>query len=215
MSNNRLKITEIFLSLQGETRNVGLLTAFVRLTGCPLRCQYCDTSYAFTGGEWFEIDSILEQLAEYGVKHVVVTGGEPLAQKSCISLLSALCDAHYQVMLETSGAIDISAVDPRVITVMDIKTPGSGEADSNRLENIKLLAHKDQIKFVICDQDDYVWAKALMQERKLQEICEVLFSPSAGQISETALADMIIEDRLPVRFQIQLHKKLWGDIPGK
>jgi 7-carboxy-7-deazaguanine synthase len=188
---------------------------FVRLTGCPLRCQYCDTAYAFHGGEWWEIDAILAEVAKQGVKHVCVTGGEPLAQKRCIQLLKALCDAGYEVSLETSGAIDVSAVDPRVSRVVDLKTPGSKEMHRNLLSNIELLTARDQVKFVICDRADYEWARGMLAEHALTARCEVLFSPSYGQVGARELAEWILADRLPVRFQMQLHKELWGDARGK
>ena len=212
---HRLRITEIFLSLQGETRSVGVPTVFVRLTGCPLRCGYCDTAYAFTGGEWQEQEEILGKVASCGTRHVTVTGGEPLAQKNCLPLLTQLCDAGYEVSLETSGALDIAGVDPRVSRVMDLKTPGSGELERNRYENIALLTANDQVKFVLCDRRDYDWAKERMTEYALEQRCEVLFSPSYTQLSATTLADWILADRLPVRLQIQLHKYLWGDVRGK
>ncbi len=211
----RLKLTEIFLSLQGESTLVGWPTVFVRLTGCPLRCQYCDTAYAFYGGEWQTQAQVLEQVAAYGVRHVCVTGGEPLAQKACLPLLSALCDAGYVVSLETSGAIDISAVDPRVIRVVDIKTPGSNEVTRNRWDNLILLMEQDQIKFVLCSREDYDWAKGILEQYGLPARCTVLFSPSHGQVDATALADWIVADRLPVRMQLQLHKILWGNQPGR
>ena len=214
-SADRLKITEIFLSLQGEARDAGWPTVFVRLTGCPLRCQYCDTAYAFHGGEWRDIDAILAEVAGYGVRHVCVTGGEPLAQKRCITLLQRLCDAGYNVSLETSGAIDISDVDPRVSRVLDIKTPGSMEAARNRWENLPLLTAHDQVKFVICDRADYEWSRGKVAHLKLDTRCTVLFSPSAEQLPARELADWILADRLPVRFQLQLHKVLWGNVPGK
>lgn len=212
---SRLRITEIFLSLQGETRTVGVPTVFVRLTGCPLRCGYCDTAYAFSGGEWWEQEQILEQVAAQGVRHVTVTGGEPLAQKPCMDLLARLCDAGYAVSLETSGALDISAVDARVSRVMDLKTPGSGEQARNRYDNIALLTAHDQVKFVLCDRNDYDWAKDMMQTHALTTRCEVLLSPSYEQLPATQLADWIVADRLPVRLQIQLHKLLWGNVAGK
>ncbi len=211
----RLRITEIFLSLQGEARDAGWPTVFVRLTGCPLRCQYCDTAYAFHGGEWREIDAILEEVASHGVRHVCVTGGEPLAQKRCLQLLQRLCDAGYEVSLETSGAIDIAQVDPRVSRVLDIKTPGSREVERNRWENLPLLTAHDQIKFVLCGREDYEWARDLIAERKLHERCDVLFSPSKSELDARALADWIVADRLPVKFQLQLHKILWNDEPGR
>ena len=209
-----LRITEIFCSLQGESSLVGLPTVFVRLTGCPLRCGYCDTTYAFKGGETLELDTILEQVAAFGVEHVTVTGGEPLAQTSCHALLDALCDAGYRVSLETSGALDIGGVDDRVKRVMDIKTPSSGEVDRNLWSNLKLLRPDDEVKFVIGDRDDYEWSKGILSEHSLASSCSVLFSPVYGVLEARALADWIIEDRLPVRFQIQLHKLLWGDRPG-
>jgi len=215
MTQGSLRITEIFHSLQGEARTVGLPTVFVRLTGCPLRCQYCDTSYAFKGGETLTIDEILERVAGYGCRHVCVTGGEPLAQVGCNPLLHALCDAGYEVSLETSGAIDLSSVDARVSKVMDLKTPGSGEQQRNLFENIDYLSINDQVKFVICDRNDYQWAKEVIIRYELANCCEVLISPSQGQQSATELAQWILHDRLPVRFQLQLHKILWGDEPGR
>ena len=212
---DQLLISEIFYSLQGESTTVGLPTVFVRLTGCPLRCHYCDTEYAFTGGDYFTFDEILQQVAQHQASHVTVTGGEPLAQANCIGLLARLCDAGYQVSLETSGALDISEVDARVMKVMDIKTPGSGEADRNRFENIAHLCGDDQIKFVLCDRNDYDWAKRCMDEHSLVDRCEVLMSPSYGQLDATELADWILQDHLPVRMQLQLHKLLWGNQPGK
>lgn len=211
----RLRITEIFHSLQGETRTVGLPTVFIRLTGCPLRCGYCDTAYAFQGGEWQTLPEVLARVAAYTPHYVTVTGGEPLAQRAALGLLSALCDAGYQVSLETSGALDIAAVDTRVTTVMDIKTPGSGEADKNHFENIAHLKPGDQVKFVLCNRADYDWAKATITQHALAQHCELLFSPSHGELNPTQLADWILEDRLPVRMQIQLHKYLWGNVPGK
>ena len=212
---SRLKITEIFFSLQGEALTVGIPTTFVRLTGCPLRCRYCDTAYAFSGGDWMDIDEILEQVAALGANYVTVTGGEPLAQKACLDLLTRLCEAGYRVSLETGGALDISGVDPRVVTVMDIKTPGSGEEERNRYDNLEFIGARDQIKFVICDRQDYQWSKQLLQRYKLNERCEILFSPSYQQLDARDLADWILHDKLPVRMQIQLHKLLWGDQPGK
>jgi 7-carboxy-7-deazaguanine synthase len=212
---HRLKITEIFLSLQGESTLVGLPTVFVRLTGCPLRCQYCDTAYAFHGGEWRELDTVLEAVRGHGVRNVCVTGGEPLAQKACIPLLAALCDEGYAVSLETSGAIDVSTVDPRVVRVIDIKTPGSMEVDRNRWENLALLKPHDQIKFVLCGREDYDWAKAILYQHALASKCTVLFSPSQSQLAARELADWIVADRLPVRFQMQLHKILWGNEAGR
>ncbi len=211
----RLRITEIFHSLQGEARSVGWPTVFVRLTGCPLRCTYCDTTYSFYGGEWQSIDGILEQVAGFGARHVCVTGGEPLAQKRCLILLQKLCDAGYEVSLETSGAIDISEVDPRVSRVLDLKTPASGEMPRNRWENLPALTAHDQIKFVICDRTDYEWARARLTEHQLAARCDVLFSPAYGQLALRTLADWILEDRLPVRLQTQLHKHIWGEEPGR
>lgn len=212
---DRLRITEIFYSLQGEALSVGCPTVFIRLTGCPLRCGYCDTSYAFQGGEWNTLDDILREVARYNTRHVTVTGGEPLAQKPCLNLLSRLGDAGYQVSLETSGALDVSAVDSRVIKVMDIKTPASGEVDKNLDSNLQYLSSQDQVKFVLCDRQDYDWAVALLQQHALADKCEVLFSPVHGQLEARQLADWILADQLPVRFQIQLHKLLWGDEPGR
>jgi 7-carboxy-7-deazaguanine synthase len=214
-SADRLRITEIFLSLQGEARDAGWPTVFVRLTGCPLRCQYCDTAYAFHGGEWRGIDEILAEVESHGVRHVCVTGGEPLAQKRCLALLSRLCDAGYAVSLETSGAIDIGNVDPRVSRVVDIKTPGSGEVARNRWENLALLTPRDQLKFVICSRTDFEWARDTVAEHQLDRRCDVLFSPSHAQVSARELADWIVAEKLPVRFQMQLHKQLWGEEPGR
>jgi 7-carboxy-7-deazaguanine synthase len=212
---DRLRLTEIFLSVQGEARAVGWPTVFVRLTGCPLRCQYCDTAYAFHGGQWWDIDGILAEVAKHGVRHVCVTGGEPLAQKRCLALLEKLCDAGYEVSLETSGAIDIAGVDARVSRVLDLKTPGSKEMHRNLLDNLPLLTAHDQVKFVVCDRADYDWAKAMVAEHGLVARCEVLFSPSHAQVAPRELAEWILADRLPVRFQMQLHKALWGDQPGR
>ena len=212
---SRLKLTEIFLSLQGEARDAGWPTVFVRLTGCPLRCRYCDTAYAFHGGQWWDIDAILAEVARHGVRHVCVTGGEPLAQKRCLQLLSRLCDAGYAVSLETSGALDIAGVDARVSRVLDIKTPGSGEGERNLWSNLPLLGARDQVKFVVCSRADFDWAKDVVAEHKLHETCDVLFSPSHAQVSPRELADWIVEEKLPVRFQLQLHKILWGEEPGR
>lgn len=211
----RLRLTEIFLSLQGESNSVGWPTVFVRLTGCPLRCQYCDTTYSFHGGDWWEIEAILAEVARLGVRHVCVTGGEPLAQKRCLVLLQRLCDAGYTVSLETSGALDIGGVDPRVSRVVDIKTPGSAEVHRNRWENIPLLTPRDEVKFVICSREDYEWSRAVVAEHALSARCDVLFSPSFGQVAPRDLAQWIVDDRLPVRFQLQLHKVLWGEEPGR
>jgi len=211
----RLRITEIFLSLQGESRSVGWPTVFVRLTGCPLRCGYCDTAYAFQGGEWQTIPAILDRVAGYGVRHVTVTGGEPLAQKPVLLLLNGLNEAGYEVSLETSGALDIAPVDPRTVIVMDIKTPGSGEVERFCASNLDHLKPLDQVKFVLTDRADYEWAVARLDENRLPERCEVLFSPAFGQLEARDLADWILQDRLPVRFQLQLHKLLWGDEPGR
>jgi 7-carboxy-7-deazaguanine synthase len=210
-----VRITEIFFSLQGETRTVGLPTVFVRLTGCPLRCVYCDTAYAFSGGQRMSIAEIVERVGGYGARYVTVTGGEPLAQKACLPLLTALCDAGYEVSLETGGADDVSAVDPRVVRVVDLKTPGSGEVARNLYENVDSLRAGDQLKFVITDQADYDWAVAKLDEYRLAERCEILFSPVAGSLEPAQLAEWILRDRLPVRFQLQLHKLLWGDSPGR
>ncbi|WP_343350717.1 7-carboxy-7-deazaguanine synthase QueE [Pseudomonas sediminis] len=210
-----LRITEIFYSLQGETRTAGLPTVFVRLTGCPLRCQYCDTAYAFSGGEVVTLDSILDQVAAYRPRYVCVTGGEPLAQPNCIPLLTHLCNAGYEVSLETSGALDVSAVDPRVSKVLDLKTPGSAEVQRNRYENVQWLTRNDQVKFVICSREDYDWAASKLIEYDLAARAgEVLLSPSHKQVDARALADWIVTDNLPVRLQLQLHKILWNDEPG-
>jgi 7-carboxy-7-deazaguanine synthase len=214
-SRARLRISEIFYSLQGETRTVGLPTTFVRLTGCPLRCRYCDTQYAFHGGRWMQLSEILSEVAELNARYVTVTGGEPLAQKACPALLSRLCDAGYQVSLETSGALDVGAIDPRVVKVLDLKTPGSGEADRNLYSNIEHLLPHDQVKFVICDRADYDWAREMLIRYALCGRCELLFSPSHGQLEAGKLADWILADRLTVRLQIQLHKYLWGNVPGR
>lgn len=210
-----LKITEIFYSLQGESKTVGQPTVFVRLTGCPMRCSYCDTAYAFHGGERLEIDAILQEVAQYDCQYVCVTGGEPLAQPDCWPLLSTLCDAGYEVSLETGNAIDIAAVDPRVYIVLDIKTPASGEEPNNRYGNLDHIKQGDALKFVICDESDYLWAKQLTIDKKLNESCDVFFSPSAEQLSATDLADWIVRDRLRVRLQVQLHKILWNNEAGR
>lgn len=210
-----LRINEIFFSLQGETSKSGLPTAFIRLTGCPLRCSYCDTEYAFHNGEKLTVGQIMQTVSGYRARHVTVTGGEPLAQKTCHDLLDHLCNEGFEVSLETSGAMDISAADPRVSKILDLKTPASGESDKNRYENLEYLNQKDSIKLVICNRNDYEWARKLLSERQLNEFCEVLFSPSHNELDAKRLADWILEDSLPVRFQIQLHKYLWGDVPGK
>ncbi|KOR33344.1 7-carboxy-7-deazaguanine synthase [Achromatium sp. WMS3] len=209
-----LRISEIFLSLQGETRTVGIPTIFIRLTGCPLRCQYCDTNYAFTGGTVISIKAIIAQVANYKVPYVTVTGGEPLAQPACLELLTNLCDQNYTVSLETNGAMDISMVDIRVSKVMDLKTPGSGVVNQNCYSNIELLTSNDQIKFVICNRQDYEWSKIKLQTYQLAKSCEVLFSPVAEILPASDLANWILRDQLPVRLQIQLHKLLWGNRPG-
>jgi 7-carboxy-7-deazaguanine synthase len=211
----RLRINEIFHSLQGEADSVGYRTVFVRLTGCPLRCRYCDTEYAFHAGDWHDLDAVVESVRKFDAAHVCVTGGEPLAQPNCLLLLERLCDADFKVSLETSGAMSIARVDPRVVRVVDVKTPGSGEAARNLVENFPLLTPRDQVKFVICSGEDYDWSKAYVEEHALSERCQVLFSPSYAQVPAATLADWILADRLPVRFQLQLHKVLWGDVPGK
>ena len=211
----RLKLTEIFLSLQGEARDAGWPTVFVRLTGCPLRCTWCDTAYAFHGGQWWDIDAIVAEVARLGARHVCVTGGEPLAQKRCLALLARLCDAGHVVSLETSGALDIAGVDPRVSRVLDLKTPDSGEADRNLWSNLPLLTARDQVKFVLCGREDYEWAREVVSAHALDQRCDVLFSPSKSDLSPRDLADWIVADRLPVRFQMQLHKLLWNDEPGR
>ena len=210
-----LRLTEIFFSLQGEATRAGLPTVFVRLTGCPLRCVWCDTTYSFSGGEPATIDSILARVATYPARQVCVTGGEPLAQKECLPLLSALCDASYEVSLETSGALDIAGVDPRVARVMDLKAPDSGEGDKNRWENLDLLTPRDEIKIVVASRTDYEWARELIRARRLDTLCPMLLSPAQGLVDPTALAEWILEDGLNVRFQLQLHKLLWGSAKGK
>jgi 7-carboxy-7-deazaguanine synthase len=211
----RLRVTEIFRSLQGETQTVGLPTVFVRLTGCPLRCRWCDTAYAFSGGRWMDLAEILGRVAELRVRRVTVTGGEPLAQPDCAVLLTRLCDQGHAVSLETSGALDIEPVDPRVVRIVDLKPPGSGEVERNRWANIPLLAHHDQVKIVIADRRDFDWAKQVIAEHDLNARCEVLLSPVHGELAPGTLADWLLEDRLDVRLQIQLHKYLWGDVPGR
>jgi 7-carboxy-7-deazaguanine synthase len=211
----RLKLTEIFYSLQGEADTAGIPTVFVRLTGCPLRCQYCDTAYAFHGGEWWELEQILARVQAYATRYVCVTGGEPLAQKGCVELLRQLCDAGLRVSLETSGAMALEAVDGRVVKVVDVKTPGSGEEQRNRYEQLAQLTRQDLVKFVICDRSDYEWSRAKLNQLGLAGHCSVLFSPSHEQLQARELADWILADQLPVRLQIQLHKYLWGNVPGK
>ncbi len=213
--NLSLKINEIFFSIQGETTRSGLPTVFIRLTGCPLRCVYCDTEYAFHDGEIITLAKIMEKISDYKTKQITVTGGEPLAQKNCRPLLSILCDAGYDVSLETSGALNIQDIDNRVARIVDLKTPASGEADKNLYENMQHLTANDQVKFVICNRKDYEWVKEKLNKYKLSEKCEVLLSGSHGEIQNSQLANWILEDQLPVRLQIQLHKYLWGDVPGK
>lgn len=210
----KLKIHEIFHSLQGESSRVGLPTVFVRLTGCPMRCVYCDTAYAFSGGSNMEIDDIMTKVAQFDTKYVTVTGGEPLAQKNCLVLLKTLCDAGYSVSLETGGAIDISSVDKRVSVILDIKTPDSGELQNNLWQNLEHLKSTDEIKFVLCSRADYEWAKNQLIERHLADKCPILFSPVYSQLKPVDLADWVVADRLPVRMQVQLHKILWGEKPG-
>jgi 7-carboxy-7-deazaguanine synthase len=214
-ANDSLRISEIFFSLQGETSRVGLPTVFVRLTGCPLRCVYCDTTYAFSGGQTMTLGTILAEVARHNAHYVTVTGGEPLAQKNCLSLLGALCDAGYAVSLETGGALDVSGVDARVAKVVDIKTPASGEMEKNLWGNLAHLNPHDEIKFVLCDEPDYQWAKQMLIEHKLAQRCAVLFSPAQGQLAAKDVAEWILRDRLPVRLQVQLHKLLWGNEAGR
>lgn len=214
INSESLRISEIFYSLQGETSRVGLPTVFVRLTGCPLRCTYCDTAYAFSGGQSMSLGSILVEVANYAPRYVTVTGGEPMAQKNCLPLMQALCDKGYEVSLETGGALDVSGVDPRVVKVLDIKTPASGEDQKNLWGNLEHLNPHDEIKFVLCGEADYQWAKQVLQERELAQRCAVLFSPAQGQLAAKDLAEWILRDRLPVRLQVQLHKLLWGNEAG-
>ncbi len=214
-SAERLKVTEIFTSLQGESRTVGWPTTFIRLTGCPLRCTYCDTEYAFTGGEWMSLPAVVAQVAAFPARHVTVTGGEPLAQKHCATLLSLLADAGYHISLETSGALDVSVVDARVVKVMDLKTPDSGEAQRNRYQNLDCLTLRDQVKFVIGSRADYEWTKEMMTQYDLVDKCEVLISPVHDRLDPAALADWMLQDGLQARFQLQLHKLLWGDEAGR
>ena len=211
----RLRISEIFHSLQGEARDVGRPTVFVRLTGCPLRCTWCDTAYAFHGGEWRELEDIVEEVAKYKARHVCVTGGEPLAQKRCLELLARLCDAGFEVSLETSGALDVSGVDARVSRVVDLKAPGSGEQARNLWSNLDVLGARDQIKFVLADRADYDWACAAIDEHRIAQRCDVLMSPVYGKLAPRELAEWILADRLPVRMQVQLHKILWGEEQGR
>lgn len=215
MRHNDLRISEIFYSLQGESKSVGMPTVFIRLTGCPLRCQYCDTSYAFSGGEMTSIADIIAQVEQYKTRYITVTGGEPLAQPACLELLKQLADKDYIVSLETSGALDVSQVDLRIVKVMDLKTPASAEESRNLYTNLPYLEAKDQLKFVICNAEDYAWSKGKLDEYQLDKQCEVLFSPSMGEQDPTELAEWILRDQLPVRFQLQLHKILWGNSPGK
>lgn len=215
MEDTRLRITEIFFSLQGETSRVGLPTVFVRLTGCPLRCAYCDTTYAFQGGEWLSQAEVLRRVADFAPRFVTVTGGEPLAQRACLPLLRALCDAGYAVSLETGGALPIAEVDARVMRILDIKTPGSGEAERNLWANIEALRPGDEVKFVLVDAPDYRWAVQVLAEHRLAERCGVLFSPAHDGLAPRDLAEWILRDRLPVRMQVQLHKLLWGTEPGR
>ena len=210
-----LRLTEIFFSLQGEASRAGLPTVFVRLTGCPLRCVWCDTAYSFTGGKAASIKSVLAEVSKYPARQVCVTGGEPLSQKECLPLLRALCDAGYEVSLETSGALDIAGVDPRVARIMDLKAPDSGECDKNRWENLALLGPGDEIKIVIASRADYEWARERMRENRLDSLCPVLLSPAQGMVDPGSLADWILEDGLKVRFQMQLHKLLWGNAQGR
>ena len=210
----KLKVNEIFYSLQGESSYIGLPTIFIRLTGCPMRCSYCDTAYAFNAGDNFTIDETLAAISKYKTKNVTITGGEPLAQKECWNLLKCLCDSGYTVSLETGGAISISKIDKRVKIILDIKTPGSGEEKNNLWENLELIKPKDEIKFVITDKKDYVWAKNALIKEKLNEKALVLFSPVYGDINPKDLAEWILKDQLPVRFQIQLHKIIWGEVEG-
>ena len=210
-----LRVTEIFHSIQGESSRVGLPTVFVRLTGCPLRCSWCDTAYAFSGGDVLAVDAVLQRIAAFECTTVCVTGGEPLAQKGCLALLDALCDAGYSVSLETSGALDIGGVDRRVARIVDIKAPGSGEHERNRWENLGLLTEHDELKFVLASREDYDWAVSACRQHRLFERCPVLFSPVQGQLDPAHLAQWILDDRLPLRFQLQLHKVLWGNVQGR
>ena len=215
VDSKRLKITEIFFSLQGESKTVGIPTVFVRLTGCPLRCQYCDTAYAFTGGQWMSFDEIINAIAGYKTKYITVTGGEPLAQSQCLNLLKILCDMDYRVSIETSGALDIQNIDPRVTKVMDLKTPDSDEESKNKFDNIDYLTQNDEVKFVICSESDYEWSKKIVNDYQLSDKCGVLFSPSHDVLNVTDLAEWILRDQLAVRLQLQLHKHIWGNVAGK
>ena len=210
----QLKIFEIFYSLQGESSRVGLPTIFIRLSGCPMRCHYCDTAYAFQGGSMMDIDDIMETIKKYNTRYVTVTGGEPLAQKEVLSLLKVLADQNYDVSLETGGGISIKEVDPRIKIILDIKTPESGEEKKNHWENLNLIHAKDEIKFVLCSREDYDWAKKILDQYKLTERCHVLLSPVYQKLNATDLGNWILQDQLPVRLQIQLHKLLWGEKPG-
>lgn len=214
-ANPSLRITEIFYSLQGESTRVGLPTTFVRLTGCPLRCVYCDTAYAFSGGHSMTLEQIVVAVQAHATRYVCVTGGEPLAQKNCVALLNMLCDSGFIVSLETSGALDVSLVDARVAKILDVKTPGSGEVEKNLWENFAYLGAQDELKFVLCDEADYRWAKQILDQHRLAEKCQVLFSPTQGQLEPGTLAEWILRDGLPVRLQVQLHKILWGNQQGK
>lgn len=214
-SDTRLRVTEIFFSLQGEASRVGLPTVFVRLTGCPLRCGYCDTDYAFQGGEWLDLATILDRVRAYPTRHVTVTGGEPLAQRACLELLSTLCDQGLDVSLETSGALDISGVDARVARIVDVKTPGSGEEEKNHWPNLDRLTPRDEVKFVLTGESDYLWARERLAEYALPTRCPVLFSPAWGSLHAAMLAEWVLRDGLAVRVQVQLHKLLWGQEPGR
>lgn len=210
----QLKIFEIFYSLQGESSRVGLPTIFIRLSGCPMRCHYCDTAYAFQGGSMMTVDEIIKTIKKYDTRYVTVTGGEPLAQKEVLSLLKVLADQNYEVSLETGGGLSIKEVDPRIKIILDIKTPESGEEKKNHWDNLNLIHSKDEIKFVLCSREDYDWAKKILHQYKLTEKCDVLFSPVYQKLNTTDLGNWILEDQLPVRMQIQLHKLLWGEKPG-
>lgn len=215
VDSKRLKITEIFFSLQGESKTVGIPTVFIRLTGCPLRCQYCDTAYAFTGGQWMSFDEIIDAISIYKTRYITVTGGEPLAQSQCLDLLNMLCDMDYRVSIETSGALDIKDIDSRVTKVMDLKTPDSDEESKNKFDNIDYLTQNDEVKFVICSESDYEWSKKVVNDFSLSDRCGVLFSPCHEVQNVTDLADWILRDQLPVRLQLQLHKQIWGNVAGR